>query len=831
MIPAVPIDAGLSPASRWLPRLASCRGALAAGLIAVLLAELPTASAQFFKDRFGGGGSDSTAITLPADGTCPAADEGSDEGSGGFGDRKIEAPKQIILPDVQLFREATLSNPVAGITAPFQTYVRVLRWDEGGLGSHLVKIDTARGPKCGWIEREALLPRERTKPIQIKDLPEDVRRRFGKLSDASTLDAKVLVRNRFDDDDFMTTGARVYYRFSDPEPYDTLRIFNALSVFDVAEYGGERWYFVGGERDHEDLGTKLHLFGWVRADELIEWSSRMHVYYAEGKSGLKIYEDNEAARTDGAWFAQQGGDPENKDRNIPRFPLLETLNVGYTVLHRIVVPAKACTSDGECISARESVVTRSESAGKVWDAEQIDFLFVIDATESMQPYFQPVTASIRGFLSEIEPSERERLRFSVVVYGDFLDSTGQEFQFARVVPFGTADSDSQMDALLRGDTFFDNLRDVPDAGFAALIKAISEANWRKSAGWKMVIWIGDHPNRGGGLLGNRPAIYTEADVARSIEDIGNAVWSAINVRGRYDAAHNELFMAQAGRILELVDGFGLPPRRTYAEGGQSESEADVVRAVRENLSGVLLAAKSVPRIMALLTTDLDDEQADRNAADAASAVAAQRYVSERLGLTDTEVRHFFSRSQLVREGWVRQSLHDPDWRYWLSFKWYELDDLVDASESLCEALSESAPDRNRIQDAMVATLEAVTGDKPHVSGQDDEANIRLYLSKRLHVPVENFSPLLGQSPDAFVRWYVSTSFDDIDNFRIDVCKKSALLRMVKVGRRVDGGPEDIIYDTRLREWRPVEGKVRDYEWTWGTEHGIRYYYVPLDYIL
>jgi hypothetical protein len=838
MIPAVPIDAGLSPASRWLPRLASCRGALAAGLIAVLLAVPPTASAQFFKDRFGGGGSDSTAITLPADGTCPPADEDSDEGSEGFGFvvRKIEAPKQIILPDVPLFREATLSNPVAGITAPFQSYVRVLRWDEGERRSHLVKIDTARGPKCGWIEREALLPRERTKPIQIKDLPEDVRRRFGKLSDSSTLDAKVLVRNRFDDeDDTMTTGARVYHRFSDPEPYDTLRIFNALSVFDVAEYGGELWYFVGGERDHEDLGTKLQLFGWVRADELIEWSSRISVSPRSGASGLRIYPNIGTAYDGLSWFAETRVQALPKERVVPPYPLLESWHqAGGAALHRIAFPVTACTSDGECISAWESVVTRSESADKVWDAEQIDFLFVIDATESMQPYFKPVTESIRGFLSEIEPYERERLRFSVVVYGDFLDSTGQEFQFARVVPFGSADGDRQMDALLRGDTFFDNVRDVPDAGFAALIKAISKANWRKSAGWKMVIWIGDHPNRGGDLIGNRPAIYTEADVARSIENIGNAVWSAINVRGRYDAAHNELFMAQAGRILELVDGFGLPPKRAYAEGGQSESEADVVRAVRENLSGIHNAAKEVPRIMAMVAAsdDLSEKELKmRSVRDTAGAVLARTYVSERLGLSDAAVRHFFSRSQLVREGWVRQNLHDPDWRYWLSVKWDEMDDLVDASELLCETLSDTAPDFNRIQDAMVATLEAVTGDKPHVSGQDDEANIRIYLSKRLHVPVENFSPLLGQSPDAFVRWYVGTPPSDIDNFRIDVCKKSALLRMVLAGRRVDGGVEDIIYDTRLREWSPAEGKARDYEWTWGTEHGIRYYYLPLDYIL
>jgi hypothetical protein len=820
--------------------LARSRAALAAALMAVLLAAPPMTSAQFFTDRFGGGRSDSTAITLPADGTCPAADEGSDEGSEGFGFGAIEASKQIILPDVQLFREATLSNPVADIKAPFQTYVRVLRWDEGALRSHLVKIDTARGPKCGWLEREALLPRERTKPMQIKELKEEVRRRFGKLSDTSTLDAKVLVRNRFDsEDDATTTGARVYYRFSDPEPYDTLRIFNVLSVFNVAEYGGELWYFVGGERDHEDLGTKLQLFGWVRADELIEWSSLMNLYYAEGKSGLRIYEDNEAARTDGDWFAEQGTAPENRERNIPRFPLLETLKQGEASLHRIAFPGKACTSDGECISAEDFALIRTKAADKVWDAEKIDFLFVIDATESMQRYFKLVVQGITEFLKDVNPGDKKNVRFSVVVYGDFMGPRGKEQQFARQIPFGSSSADAARDLnfLLKADTFIDNMRDLPEAAFGALSQAIREASWRKSAGWKMVIWIGDHPNRGDGLIGNRPAAYSEADVARALESIGDGVWTAINVRGRYDAPHNALFLTQAARILEQTDGFGLPPKRAYAEGGGSETDADVVRGVRESLHGILSAGKGVPRIMTRVAAGEDISEADlktSNDLDTASAVLSLKYVRERLDMSDDDIRAFFRHSQLVREGWVRQKGiedKDPNYRYWVSVKWDEMDDLVDAAELLCETLSDTAPDRNRIRDAMVATLEAVTGDKPKVSGQDDEANIRIYLSKRLHVPVENFSPLFAQSIDGFVSSYMSESAAWAEGFRIDVCKKSALLRMAKAGRRVDGGLDDITYDTRLREWSPAEGKARDYEWTWGTEHGIRYYYVPLDYIL
>jgi hypothetical protein len=818
--------------------LARFRAALAAALMAVLLTAPPMTSAQFFTDRFGGG-SDSKAITLPADGTCPAVDEGSDEGSEGFGFGAIEASKQIILPDVQLFREATLSNPVAGIEVPFQSYVSVLRWDEGALRSHLVKLDTARGPKCGWLEREALLPRERTKPIQIKELKEEVRRRFGKLSDTSTLDAKVLVRNRFDsEDDAMTTGARVYYRFSDPEPYDTLRIFNVLSVFDVAEYGGELWYFVGGERDHEDLGTKLQLFGWVRADELIEWSSLMNLYYAEGKSGLRIYEDNEAARTDGDWFAEQGTAPENRERNIPRFPLLETLKQGKASLHRIAFPGKACTSDGQCISAEDFALRRTKAADKVWDAEKIDFLFVIDATESMQRYFALVVQGIREFLKDVNPGDKKNVRFSVVVYGDFMGPRGKEQQFARQIPFGSSSDDAAKDLnyLLKADTYIDNMRDLPEAAFGALSQAIREASWRKSAGWKMVIWIGDHPNRGDGLIGNRKAAYSEADVTSALEEIRGA-WAAINVRGRYDAPYNELFLTQGARILKQRDGRGLPPRRAYAEGGGSETDADVVRAVRENLHGILKAGKDVPRVMAMLAAGEDlteDDLEMSNDLDTASAILTLKYVREDLGLSDDNIREIFKRSQLVREGWVRQEGikdKDPNYRYWISVKWDEMDDLVDAAELLCETLSDTAPNRDRIQDAMVATLEAVTGDKPKVSGQDDEAQIRIYLSKRLHVPVENFSPLFEQSIDGFVNWYMNESPDGRDGFRRDVCKKSALLHMAKAGRRVDGGLEDITYDTRLREWSPAEGKARDYEWTWGTEHGIRYYYVPLDYIL
>jgi len=447
-----------------------------AAITSVLLCLALPAGAQ----RLGGGSAPAEDLPLlKGDGDCPEETSSGERRT--FREYRAElrgaGSREVILPGVVLYADADLARPLRVPPLDFGTEVTVLRWNQGGLDSHLIKRTTDKGARCAWIENAALLPEDRNEPLPIEALRADGLAGFSGVG--STLDAKVLVRNHYDeDDDSAATGAPVYYRYTDPEPYKSLKIFNVLNVFDYVEHAGKVWFFVGGEKASEEGGAKQTLYGWARAEDLIPWSTLMNVYYRQGKDG------------------------------VPRFPLLETVTQGPITVHRIAFPGTACDSAGNCISALASAVERAELGDEMWKAESIDFLFVIDATESMRKYFAPVVKGVRAFLKEADPGDRIKVRFSVIVYGDFLsrDSGRGSFQFARVVPFGSTKNEEQLDYLVGAESFTDNMYDLPEAAFAALIKAIKEAEWRDKAGWRMVIWIGDHPNRGGSLERRRAGV-------------------------------------------------------------------------------------------------------------------------------------------------------------------------------------------------------------------------------------------------------------------------------------------------------------------------------------
>ena len=397
-----------------------------------------------------------------------------------------------------------------------------------------------------------------------------------------------------------------------------------------------------------------------------------------------------------------------------------------------------------------------------------------------------------------------------------------------MIPFGSPNNDAELNYLLTAETFSDNIQDYPEAAFASLDKAIREAAWREKAGWRMVVWISDHPNRGPEIASNRETRYWEEDVASALQSIENGVWTAINVKGNYKPALNNKSVAQAEEILRRSGGFGLPPRRAYDPSSGGESPAEVSKSVKGQLQSILDSGKKVPEILALMAEGKD---LSTLSTDLPGAVLAIDYVKNRLSLDSDQIREFFQRSQLVREGWVRQEPDDPDFLYWVSVKPHEMDDMVEAADDLCETLGDDPPDFDRVKDAMIAMLRSVTGDVPKTRGADAETKIRSYLSKRLHVPVEQFSPLLSKNIDEFVYWYNDTTPQQADEFRHPACKKAALLRMALYGSRVDGGLEDLYFNERTRRWEAHKGKALRFNWVWGTEHGIHYYYIPLDYVL
>lgn len=382
------------------------------------------------------------------------------------------------------------------------------------------------------------MPKERARPLTVAALRQAGLDGFHPQGKGSELDARVLVRNRFArDDQEAGSGAGVYYSYRDAEPYDRLRIFDVLNVYDFARIGPEVWYFVGGERASPGRQVEQMLYGWVKAEEVIPWPSRVSLYYQPGKIGLRIYGNEADALADRNPIAfQDTNRTEPRERNIPRFPLLDSYQpeAGLT-LHKIAFPGIACT----------------------------------------------------------DPERRETC---------------------------------------------------------------------------------------------------------------------------------------------------------------------------------------------------------------------------------------------IVEGYVLQPHDDPDFRYWLAIKPPDMNDIVQSSQVFCDTLSDVSPESDKLVKAMMETLKSVVGDVPRISGPEDETNIRLFLHKRLQVPVEQFSELLDKNLDGFVAWYKESPPEKTRVFKETTCRKAALLELARNGVRLKQGQDDLTYDPTTRRWQPKPGTAEEFNWIWGTEHGIHYYYIPLDYV-
>lgn len=181
-------------------------------------------------------------------------------------------------------------------------------------------------------------------------------------------------------------------------------------------------------------------------------------------------------------------------------------------------------------------------------------------------------------------------------------------------------------------------------------------------------------------------------------------------------------------------------------------------------------------------------------------------------------------TQLITQGYVRQ--HNNDFAFWISMSAPTFNKLHDRTNTLCDDLQYRS-NYDDIREAMMGTLEVVTGDKP---SKND--NIGQFLSKRLNVPKENFSELLNRTLNRFVSWYLSpdTPAAQTTKFKSNICLKAAMLDQVASNKRVDM-KNDMMFDERQAKWQPKpDAKIEDFNWMWGAENGIRYFYIPLEYI-
>nr|VFJ44646.1 MAG: hypothetical protein BECKFM1743A_GA0114220_100197 [Candidatus Kentron sp. FM]VFJ45000.1 MAG: hypothetical protein BECKFM1743C_GA0114222_100197 [Candidatus Kentron sp. FM]VFK06627.1 MAG: hypothetical protein BECKFM1743B_GA0114221_100217 [Candidatus Kentron sp. FM] len=799
------------------------------------------------------------ALVVDARGTCPDLATLNQQGRGDRDEftredfeRIRSAQLQVLRPRVSLFRDPQLIREVTGGTLRFGDRVVVYRTDgREKTKRHFVKaID--RGI-CGWLYSG--VASGVGDPLQLTEIP-GYEHAVGIDLKRSRLTAKAVILSTRDDKNERMRKVPVFSRpfaGSDGDRWKVREVgyFAIVDIYDFklpdntpcSDIGQDDCFLLVGGTSTQGSAPLPEYLGWVRGKDLALWPSALSLYYREGKQGARIYTNEKAAK-------RRADDPRNilayqerwhqepKGQNIPRFPVVTGERVSSNgaetddFTYQIVLAGEACEEAGDrCRSVNHWLQDAGKLGRKVYQIEGIDILFVIDGTKSMGRYYQPIIDAIENIALEAK-RQNLRMRFALVVYGDYRGRSGipETVEMKTVAEFSEVGRTNALRRLLRiRDNPLSNIHgDSPEspseAPYAAIIAGLQrvEKKWALDSLLRLVVWIGDHGNR---ELGRHRTAdgwleeYVSAPaVFKALKD-NNAAFTALHVRGdQWSADFSPDFPYDAEAVIAGMGDQHLPVQdagmELWFDAGKFR------RAVEGRVQQIIETSVILREHITLTSAPGANTALDLRLP---TARLANHYLQNDLRLSAETIRKVTGEVQEITTGVVYYDADDPAFEFWLALRRQEFNELERSVGDLCRAL-ESTDFYDEIKDTMASVLEAVTFERP----RDDE-NIAEFLKKRFSIPKPHFSKLLDRSLEEFVDWWFAEgNTEDKRNFATQVCRKDKMLDYVRRGERV--ALEDIEFNAG--RWRLKRRAKREkFAWDWSISSGIRYYFVPLEYLL
>jgi hypothetical protein len=825
------------------------------------------------------------AQTLPsvdAAGTCPRDEDLARlnpeiDGSVRSQQQRTGSP---VRPDVPLYRNQSLTG--ARVDKPASGYdddlIVMVGARLGATGPALVR--RIRDSVCGWMDVRDL-ERSAT-PLKLIQLP-GFNRETDRDRRPNRLDARVVVKNRVDQQTGNPQRAPIFREpFDGAEPPDTERIgnvgyFEVLSVFEVRKKNGrcrsltEDGCFlkVGtsdvGRSRGSTQGTRTR--GWMLGKDVEVWPSPLALYYKPGTEGLKIHATEPSALA-GTTYADRGAETrllafqpqgryvEPHDINIMRFPVIRGTLVSAPrtpprsgeqpatpYVYEVVFSGQACLNGGEgCIPEPQIKAEIANFTSLHEKVSKIDVLFVVDTTESMGPYLRSVVAAIKKQVDDLATTGDASLRHSIVLYGDYNEKRDDGLDYF-ALPFSPVNDRSGIERLLSVKSYDDIHKDLPEAPFAALERAISQANWRPDAAQRLVIWIADHGNRAPGTYRtNGGYTLVEDKTAQNVINAIRAVdarmksasangqgtktrFVALQVKGGSRASHQQEFIKFVTDAKAISAALGEDIFETIPApaniGGEAEIAAlrDAIAAqIGNNVKAAMELRNAVTRGLEGDTTVLQSNLPE--------SLLAREYLNE-LGFPIERLVEIGKRIQVVQRGFVFQSGADGDFRYWLGLRRPEFENFRASVNDLCESLPYSEREE-AIEDAILKLVKLLTFGDPQ-PGQ----NLRDYLARVLSVPADHISTVLEGTPDQFVRRLGRPA--DRPAVITKVCRSARLLNMVGEGQTLDSPVQDIVVATEgpsVAHASLRQGATpRSFDWRWTSPDArAQWFFVPMDYL-
>lgn len=814
-------------------------------------------------------------LVVEKDGTCPPE----------FGKTLVESEYPYafaLLSSPPLFTGATGTSEVVLPDNVKIKYKERLSQSKSESGRTLIGIPKKgeSGYYCGWTESPFLL-RSGLKKMKVTEyhriVGTDRGNQFakqtitikGKTKDIENpLELKALLRSNpkasSKSDIDSARRVAIYDRpVGNKKKIADVGIFSIFRVFAAYETGGEHWFFIGGD---EFLKPEA-ISGWIPQSSMFPWESQVSLYFNENKTRTSIYANNIALveENEKAVLGSHpgAGNLEPQESNIARFPILAHINRPYEeddigsreTKYQIGFFGESCDGDGQgCKSGQDALAEMSDNILKQKNFRNIDILYVLDNSRSMSPYFSAVVDGVKEANAALNLSNEEteaKVRFAAAVYGDFKAKADipdiKNLEFEVVANFAQPGEVDHLEKLANTDDYFKDgaYKDIPEAGSAALIRSISDLNWSKNSGTKLVIWIGDHGDRQDASLTQR--LDT---AAKGFFDNGIKI-NAINVAGNYQKTINNHFIQQAKdlrmKIAELAsssdEGEGgifdasnddETVRLAYKEGGTATTKESVKLTkdlIVESVSNINQEALAAADILQqafegklVKVKDIKRNYPNARLNEIQLALKLQGY-------DEAAIKRISQKKQLMTEGWVLYQEDKDNFDFWINIPGKNMRDFQSVIRTSCEAFGKGSV-RDELEDAMINLAQKMSGDR--VTTDDlTGMSISEIIVRYLFIPKEYFGSFLDYTPDEIIEeWKAKRAEGDHDglkNIYEPICKSSYLIKTVIDGKRLNDERLITASDDDGYYYKSPKDNLRDFTWTWNSSSGENYYYIPSSY--
>jgi hypothetical protein len=801
------------------------------------------------------------------------------------------------LPGAALERSQDGNQPV-GVVLPFNTRLTVF-----GFSTNQRKLFVRNNPSagtassCGWVSTDkVLIPREnrfkdrfkKPQPLQMRDISD------AQKATENLLNVKAVVH------DLSITGEAKggIDIFEDPASgtaTDKIRLFDAFLVFaelnlPSSDPKQETRYWLIGEQVSN--GSTTSLKGWIRQRDVVIWPSRLAVQWNEDAtvSGYST-PDNLSRKTGQMTLPERIERADYLEQITRRLPVLEQapapeeifdkLPVGGSLeeraavarkmisYYKIATPGNACRKDNpaDCMSARQIDLQREKVASAEKAAFRMDILILIDATESMDPYFASTVRTIERLIKFTEDDAIRKafdLRFGISLYGDYQtgEASADKVDYREIVPFfkplpGSLGTSESMLTLMKNPkslVYKDVHKDKLEAPYAGVIRATKSVKWRPltEVPLRFIVHIGDAGNRDPGQTagetqrarypsapentGSPPQStireqYGEKDVASVLRDASVIYIPLViengSVQNPAPTMWNQIFRDQADKIISLL-GVNAPIKKTLTA-HSVQLTGEIEKLVTETILTILETVGRGIEYQRCGSNSKSDKcnNLKKNEAEIKKPEIVQlvnRVASVAAGLTSDEINNIYSRDQsIVTMYSPAQSVEGKEmFTHWVALEQNEFKLLRELLKMLCGNMS--------TQDSKNPVMRALREFSEMYSNEDfTDLSVREILGKRLGIPNLERTDFSGRTrdeiDDAYRAWQ-NGERATWDNWHTRACRAMTFTQLMEDDKKID--PAAIKCNLTNNTCEAPEAAQKKFRWNVQVSQDVPTYYVPLD---